>query len=242
MEAQFHLKTAEIEVFMEGEMRFAIARGPHNNPKLDICLFHQNRTTMSTLLRKRIAANQGECFPDTLDNDTTPNTTTDHACTPGPLLRAYSHIIVETPPDGGEQNANTPITGHKRRLIDDWSKERLIYEYQKLMKLRIQASIKIADASEAHKHAVAASGSVVEQERSILAHVAKRAHVAFQKKQEALDLYVAKYERSRNDANHAFNQIAAVKSASDTWKAKLMNGSDGSDDESPCLPDIMATL
>jgi hypothetical protein len=229
---------------MEGEMGLATTSArSHNTRKLDIRrLFHQNRTAMSTLLRKRIAAHQGECFSDTLDNDTTPDATTDHVCTPVPLLRAHSHMVVETPSDGDEQNANTPITDHKRRRIDDWSRERLIHEYQKLMKLRIQASIKIADASEAHKHAVAASGSVVEQERSILANVAKRAHVAFQKKQEALDLYVAKYERSRNDANHAFNQIAAVKSASDKWKAKLMNGSDGSDDETPCLPDIMATL
>ena len=196
---------------------------------------------MSTLLRKRIAANQGECFPDTLEKDAMPDSDTDQVCTPGPLLRAHSHVIVETP-SGDEQTANTPITGNKRKRIDDWSKERLIYEYQKLMKLRVQASIKIADATEAHKHAVAASGSVVEQERSILAHVAKRAHVAFHKKQEALEMYVAKYEKSRKDANHAFNQIAAVKSAVDTWKAKLINGSDSSDVDSPCLPDIMATL
>jgi hypothetical protein len=95
-----------------------------------------------------------------------------------------------------------------------WTKERLFYEYQSLMKLRVQASTSIAEATKVHQNAVAASGRVVEQERMILAHVAKKAKRAYLEKEDALSGYIAQYEKSKSDS------IAACKQQKDSVKAE----------------------
>lgn len=206
---------------------------------------------MSTLLRKRIAANQSEHFSDTMEHDLLSFSVTKDLRTPGPLAHDGSHIIAETPMHvegstavatitGSRSTDETPMAGCKRKRGVEWPKERLVLEYQKLMKLRIQASIATADAAEARRRAVAASGSVVEQERSILAHVAKRAQRAFHKKQEALEMHVEQYEKSRTDSKHAFDQVGAMKSAVQMWEANLNQSPEGDSSEfetieSPCL-------
>lgn len=206
---------------------------------------------MSALLRKRIAANQSEEVSDNSVRNQVSFSVTEELRTPGPLADARSHIITETPISvderaalatsaGSQSTTETPESSCKRQRGDEWPKERLVLEYQKLMKLRIQASIATADAAEAHRRAVAASGSVVEQERCILAHVAKRAQRAFHKKQETLEMYVEQYEKSRTDSKHALEQVDAMKSAVEVWKAQLTQSpeDDGSEldiAESPCL-------
>ena len=205
---------------------------------------------MSTLLRKRISANQGEHVPDSMLHNQVSFCVTDELRTPGPAAGARSHVITETPMSVDESaevamstrswnTAETPISRCKRQRGDEWPKERLVLEYQKLMKLRIQASIATADAAEAHKRAVAASGSVVEQERSILVNVAKRAQRAFHRKQETLEMYVEQYEKSRTDSKHALDQVDAMKSAVEAWTVQLTQRTE--DDgieveiaESPC--------
>ena len=217
------------------------SRLPHNisseNNSQTAPISHSS-LSMSTLLRKRIAANRSEQVSDTNEHDVVPFSVTKDLHTPIQPVRDGSHIIAETPmfvegstgeatATGSRSAVETPMAGCKRKRGAEWPKERLVLEYQKLMKLRIQASIATADAAEARRRAVAASGSVVEQERSILAHVAKRAQRAFHTKQEALEMHVAQYEKSRTDSKHAFDQVDAMKSAVEMWEANLNQSPDG---------------
>ena len=198
---------------------------------------------MSTLLRKRISAIQVELGPATIQQPPVPVSSSIAGQTAVPRLEGKVKFIDDAPPPvvAGNNNNNNNNNNKRKRDDDDddndeWSKDRIVHEYQKLMNLRVHASESIAEATNAHKRAVAASGSVAEQERSILAHAAKRAHKAFNKKQEALKMYVVQYKKSCNDAKLAFHQVKAAKSDVEAWNAKLEM--EGSDVESLCVPDM----
>ena len=187
---------------------------------------------MTTRQRKSEAADLGGKSMEFIKQEAESTPITTDLCTPDRMDRDQAHLVTHPPSSPEERVSDTvttgvrhdskpPKSGLKRKgNHEHWSKERLTFEYKKLMKLRVLASMATAEATEARRRAVAASGSVVEQERNILAHVANRAERAFQKKQQALEICVAKYNRSRESSKDALEQVDAMKTAAKSWNEK----------------------
>jgi hypothetical protein len=195
---------------------------------------------MPSLLTKRLCSTSTPTnTPPAPSTDTLPSSAVNQ-CTPT--------VQTTSADDASISNGSSIRLKRKNRSpsSDDqaWSKERLVYEYQQLMKLRVQASGSIAEATKAHQNAVAASGRVVEQERIILAHVAKKAKRAYREKEDALTGYIVQYEKSKSDSLSACKQQKDAVKAEEKWNSKMKTGGafiDTSTDD-PSVTDIMLAL